>query len=204
MNLKFPQFRGRKGNQRQAEELVDFLQEQGTQRTRIISKRKANAYIFMWPKNRKKHVAKNVDLFSSSDVESLESDGVEGCRVGRPLPSSSKCVFFDLCESESDAEYSLLHWRFLLVHKHCHDRFVIDLKRTVDACRSADVMIRGQVQRGVSLVTRCPKESASASLSRYVSLVLSMLICTLQSRCNNVQCWLGSWSRNPRGAPLSS
>ena len=74
-----------------------FLKEQGVQRTIISCRRRANTDIFMWSKRWKTLVVTEVETFSLVEVESIELEG-EGCRVGRPLPSSSKCEFFDLCE----------------------------------------------------------------------------------------------------------
>ena len=44
-----PQFRRRKANKRHAGEWVEFLQKQGTQRTRVTCKRESDNVIFIWP-----------------------------------------------------------------------------------------------------------------------------------------------------------
>ena len=64
---------------------------------------KANADIFMWPERRKQRVVKDVGTSSLSYVEVVGSEGVEEGRVGCLMPSSRKCDFSDVCDSESDA-----------------------------------------------------------------------------------------------------
>ena len=59
-----PQFRGRKENIRQAEESVEFWQEQETRRTGVTCKRKADTRIFKW-------------LQEKVDMSSLEEGGLD-------------------------------------------------------------------------------------------------------------------------------
>ena len=68
-------------NNREMPESVDIWQEQETRCTIITCKQKANAGLFTWPKKRKKRVVKCVEMFSVSDVEVVELDGGEECRV---------------------------------------------------------------------------------------------------------------------------
>ena len=70
-----PQVRRRKEDKRQAEESLEFLQEQGTQRTSISCMCKANCGIFTWPKRRKIRVVNDVDMFYFSDVDVLGRTG---------------------------------------------------------------------------------------------------------------------------------
>ena len=78
------QFRKRK-NTNLAEESVEILQEKRTQRTRVKCKRKSDVHISMWPKRRKTRVAKEIDIFSLSDVELVESE--VGNSLGRSIKS---------------------------------------------------------------------------------------------------------------------
>ena len=88
-----PQFRRKKENKRQAEESVECLRRKRNPCTRVNSKRKADADTFMLSKRRKPRVAKEVERFSLSNVQVVESE-VDGGLVGRPLPSSSRCEFW--------------------------------------------------------------------------------------------------------------
>ena len=89
---------------------MEYFQEQGT-RTRVSGKRKGIGGTFTCSMRREKSV-KEVKRCFLSDVEMVES-GLECCVVCRLLSSSSRCEFFDLCDSRSDAEDSLSDLHFL-------------------------------------------------------------------------------------------
>ena len=90
-----------------------MLQGHGTDREIISCRCQANADIFMRPnRSSKQRVEEEAGLFSSSDVNILNSDGEVECRVGCLLLSSSECDFVDLSESASDCEGSVSGLKF--------------------------------------------------------------------------------------------